>query len=607
MSKDSESSEGREQELEKRIQMLEKHLEQLSSHVNVESNSAHTCPDSDTAHVKLQKKPLLVDPADDMPELSEEVLGWAARNSVLPRLATICFLMVVALILRTITDSGLVGKLPGSVIGMLYAAGLMSFAWFKYQRESPLAPIFAACGIILMSSIILETHVHFQALPLVPAYFTLMATGLGMAIMSHRFNVLTPISVGVLGMCFAGAAIDYPHPFFPYLSLVLFTANVLGFFATRLKRCSWLRWSVLVVTLIMFQLWGIRLSILLSKNELPTPELAAKWYLPVIAVFFVTFMLLSFLGILNSGKQKISRFDFSLPTINVIWAFMLTKQVVEAWQMNVTILGIIGLIAASVLLGITFWCAHRNIEGSPGTNTFVFAAAVLIALSLPAATTSFLLSLPVISIIAITMAIVSRVWENGGIRGTTYVMNLYASAALVLSLRGEAPAVNEAINILPAGVIAFTSIYHYEWCRKHQVPSSSVLFDFFDRNDVSAVLLLFGGLASGFVLLKIALFQALPFIELSLQRDSFRCGQSVIINGSAICLIAVAYFRQNKELRNVAILVTIIGAIKVFLYDLLGTHGVPLVLSVFSFGVAAAVESLALGKWQKTAIIDKGH
>ena len=42
-----------------------------------------------------------------MPELSEEVLGWASRNAVLPRLATVCFLMVIALILRTITDSGL--------------------------------------------------------------------------------------------------------------------------------------------------------------------------------------------------------------------------------------------------------------------------------------------------------------------------------------------------------------------------------------------------------------------------------------------------------------------------------------------------------------------
>jgi hypothetical protein len=60
-----------------------------------------------------------------------------------------------------------------------------------------------------------------------------------------------------------------------------------------------------------------------------------------------------------------------------------------------------------------------------------------------------------------------------------------------------------------------------------------------------------------------------------------------------------AYFRHNKEVRNVAILITLVGAVKVFLYDLLGAHGIPLVASVFTFGLAAAIESVALGRWQK--------
>jgi uncharacterized membrane protein len=174
--------------------------------------------------------------------------------------------------------------------------------------------------------------------------------------------------------------------------------------------------------------------------------------------------------------------------------------------------------------------------------------------------------------------------------------------ALVLTLRGESPGANEAIYMLPATLIAFISIYHYQWCRWYPVPSSSALFDFFDRKDRSAALLLFGGLASGFIALRIALFQSLPFISAAMQRDSFRCGQSVLINSAAIIIIAFAYFRQDKELRNIAVLVTVIGAIKVFLYDLLGTHGLPLVFSMFSFGVAAALESIALGKWQKPPV-----
>ena len=72
-------------------------------------------------------------------------------------------------------------------------------------------------------------------------------------------------------------------------------------------------------------------------------------------------------------------------------------------------------------------------------------------------------------------------------------------------------------------------------------------------------------------------------------------------NASAAGIMIFAYFRRNKEVRNVAIMVTLIGAVKVFIYDLLGAHGVPLVASVFTFGLAAAIESVALGRWQKNA------
>lgn len=596
MSTADEALEKREKELENRIQMLERQLDRLASHIG-EEDAAAPPPASPAAKPVAPKAREL--PDEEMPELSEEVLSWASRNAVLPRLATVCFLMVIALVLRTITDSGLVNKLIGSGLGMGYALALMILGWYKYARESPLAPVFAACGVVLMSTIVVETRMHFKLLPLVPAYLTLMATGFGMAIMSRRFNAFVPLSVGVLGMCFAGAAIDYPHPFFPYLSLVLLTANVLGYFAAQLKRCSWLRWSVLAVTMIMLQLWGIRLGIVMGKGEPFPPELAAAWYLPVLAVFFLTFIFLSLLGIVNAGSRKISRFDFSLPTLSVIWAFTLARHVAEAWQLHVNLLGIIGLIGAAGLLCMAFWCASRGVEGAPGTNTYVFAGGTLLALALPAATGAFVISLPVISLVAITMAIVARVWENGGVRGTTYLMNIYACAALVLALRGEGPVAMDPLNTLPAGLLAVISIYHYQWCRRWPVPVNSALFDTFDRNDRSAVLLLLGGLASGFIMIRVGIFHALQFVPESMQRDAFRCGQSVLINAAAIALILFAYLRRDKEIRNVAVLVTVVGAIKVFLYDLLGTHGLPLIFSVLSFGMAAAVESLALSRWQK--------
>lgn len=538
-------------------------------------------------------------PLGEPSDVSEEVLNWVGRASLLPRISTLCFLLVVALILRTITDGGFVDKLLGSTLGMGYAASLMAVGAYQFSRQSPLAPVFAACGALLMPAVVVETHAHFQSLHLVPAYLTLIATGVGMAYISYRFNAFTPISFGVLGMCLAGAAIDYPRPFFPYPSLVLLSANVIGYTAARLKRCSWLRWMVLLVTVVMLQMWGVKLGLALRRGEAVPPDLALNWYLPVLASFFVVFFLLSLLGIARRGPAKVSRFDGALPTLNVVVVFTLALYIVTAWRGDGHLLGVIGVAGAVGHFGAALWFARPGTAGSHGTNSFAFAGAVLLALALPQAAGSFLQTLPVISLVATVMAIMSRVWENGGLREITYLLTIYCCVALAAYLHGEGPGATDALAMLPAGLVAFIAISHYQWCRRWPLPPGPSILSRFDRNDRSAVLLLLGGLASGFYMLRVGIYQAVLLLPGEMQRDAFRCSQSVLINGAATAIILFAYLRRNNEIRNVAVLVTLIGGVKVFLYDLLGTHGLPLVFSVFSFGLAAAVESVALGKWLK--------
>ena len=376
-------------------------------------------------------------PVGELTEVSEEVLNWAGRTSLLPRLATLCFLLVMALVLRTITDSGLINKLIGSGIGMGYAAILMGFGWYKYAGQSPLAPVFAACGAILMSTIVVETHTHFQSLPLVPAYLTLMATGIGMALISRRFNAFTPISVGILGMCLAGAAIDYPHPFFPYLSLLLLTANVLGYFAAQLKRCSWLRWLVLLVTMVMLQLWGVQIVSALRKGEAMPSELAVAWFLPVMALFATTYLVLALLGIIRSGTETISRFDLSLPALNALWAFSISLYVMSAqggseqthsgWHRSADRRR---PSCRQLLVGPTrqAGCSRRRFLHLCRRDTAGPGAA--------GGNRRFVLSLPIISLVAIFMAVMSRVWNSGTVRATTYLFNIYSCMALVFVLQG---------------------------------------------------------------------------------------------------------------------------------------------------------------------------
>jgi hypothetical protein len=537
--------------------------------------------------------------ATETPEdVSEEILNWAGKAHLLTRLSTLCFLLVVALILRTVTDNNLINTLAGSILGMGYAAALMLVGAYRYQKKSPLAPILAASGAVLMCVIVVETHTRFASLPLVPAYLTLIATGVGMAWVSYRYQRFLPISLGTLGMCLAGAAIDYPHPFFPYLALVLFAANILGYFAAQLKSCSWLRWIILLVTMAMLQLWAVRLGMILLAHQQPPPELASDWFLPALALFALLYFALAFIGIVRGG-EKISRFNFALPTLNALWAFSAACYLVHASGGSKQLVGVLGVALAAGHLGVTFWLAGRKPGGAPGTTSFAFAGAALAAAALPFALKSFTFSLPALSVVAFFMAIMSRKWQNGGIRAAAYLVQFYATLALAAALQMDRVAASDLVNSLPAGLLALITLYQYQWCREWAPPSPSV-FSRFDPGDRSAVALLLCSLACGFFMVRIVILQTLtlyaPPAEVA---NAFGCSQSILINASAAGIMLFAYFRRNKEVRNVAILVTVIGAVKVFLYDLLGAHGVPLVASVFTFGLAAAIESVALGRWQK--------
>ncbi|GFO55534.1 hypothetical protein GMSM_25410 [Geomonas sp. Red276] len=582
---------GRVDQVNEELKALKARLAQL------ESSMAGTGPPAaaEPAPEPEAKNILLEEPE----EISEEILNWAERTHLLTRLSTLCFLLVVALILRTLTDNNLINTLLGSGIGMTYAALLMIWGGYGYEKKSALAPVFACCGAALMSTIVVETHARFASLPLIPAYLTLICTGGGMTFVSYRHRAFLPISVGTLGMCLAGAAIDYPHPFFPYLAMILFAANILGYFAARLKSCSWLRWIVLAVTIAMLQLWAVRLGIAVGGHETPAPELAPAWFLPTLSVFCLLFLSLAWAGILRSSGERISRFDFALPTVNVVWGFLAAYYVVKASGGSLMLLGTIGLLIAGGHLWVTFWLTERKVEGAPGTNSFAFAGAALAAVALPALLGKFLIALPALAVVSVFMSFLSREWKNGGIRVTSYVVQIYASMALAVVMLMNPRSASDVVATIPAGLLTLITLYQYQWCRRYPPPSPSV-FSRYDRLDRSAVLLLLAALLNGFFMVKVAVWQvmslSMPAKEVM---NALRCATSVAINGSAAAIMALAYFRSNKEWRNVAILVTLIGGVKVFVHDLLGAHGVPLVASVFSFGLAAAIESLALGKWKK--------
>jgi hypothetical protein len=263
------------------------------------------------------------------------------------------------------------------------------------------------------------------------------------------------------------------------------------------------------------------------------------------------------------------------------------------------LLGMVGVIAGLAHLGLGWWLVKDRASGAVGVNAFVFAGTLLLAMALPVATGSLLASLPFLAAASWGLAIIADKWKNDAVRLTSYLLQIYSALALAFLLLTSAPDAHVVGGTLSAAILACLGLIHYKWCRAHLPPANSAFFVKLDKNDLSAAVLLLVSLLSAFFMLRIVTYQSLGLLLPAAALDTaFRSAQSVIINVSAAILMLFALAHQKKEVRNIAILVTVIGAIKVFLYDLIGgMHGLPLVISIFSFGISTALESFGLTRW----------
>ena len=570
--------------LERQIQELNKKVHQLSKRVmQLERNFAESVTvKSSQANRQPNKEDVL----------SNEATLLVGSSSLLQHISAICFLLVAALGLRALTDNGLLNLQIGTALGLGYAAALIFAGHLLYNKNKSMAPIFTTTGGLLMFSVLVETYTRFESLPDELVYIMLAITGIVMAVISYINKAALPIIVGTLGMCVAAVSIDYPNPYFPYLGLLLWISNLLGFFATRLKRCSWLRWLLLFMTHFMLQIWGLKLSGLLSRGDV-AKHLAPDWFIPIITLIGATFMLISLFGIIRSGDEKISKFDFSLPVINAGWCYVAGIYALK----NPALFGAPAAAAAIIHFAIAFRLSERQRHNAPGTNTFIASGIILAGLSLPAIFGDMLLPLPILAILAFITCYYSKKWASGGMRITSYLLQTYISLILAIELIGTGTQ-QPITDITIATLCSLITLYHYQYCRKHKPPEHSRAFKRFDKYDQGALLPLFAGLTNGFFMAKTITHHFLYIYYQGNPMTASMGTQSIIINCCAILLIFLATSLHNKELRNTAILVMIIGGSKVFVIDMFRISGTWLVAGIFAFGIAAALQSLVLARWK---------
>jgi hypothetical protein len=353
---------------------------------------------------------------------------------------------------------------------------------------------------------------------------------------------------------------------------------------------------VLLVTLAMFLLWGMRLSAVVANRITAAPTLAPGWFLPVLGTVSAAFLAIALLGIVRSRDVKVSAFDSCLPTISVVGSYLAARVVVSEADGSALALNLVAILFALVHFGAAFWLAMRKIDGVPGTNSFVVAGAALLGLALPAVLGS-VPAAPVLGAAALGVAVLSDRWGNGAVRGTSYLLQVYAVVSLAHYFLAYGLPASFLAGTFPCAALAAAALVHYRWCRRHVPPARSPFFESYDKQDLSGAVTLIAALASSFFFLRvIAWWAILPAGPGG--PEVFQCTQSIIINLAALGLGLYAFRARNREIRNVAILVIAVGAVKTA-SDLLGTKGVPLVLSVLSFGLAAATQSITLSRWHK--------
>ncbi len=568
--------------LEERVSRLEAQVAELSA---------------DLASLRGEPSPVHpphVSPPDKKPlasgeEASDEMLSWIDRAYILPRIATTSFVLVVALALRTLTDGGAIELQLGTLLGMVYAFVLIAYSWFSYSQRGAQAPVFALWGTIVMCSVVVETHRVFQSLPTLVAYFLLAGTGWMTVLMSRRFRVALPVFAGTLGMSFGAFAINYPSPVFPLLTVIMVLANGFAAYATGLLRAA--------VTLFMVQIWDLKLGIYLSKVSAAELDFSIQGFLPAIATLGVAFAGIALLGVLGKVQEKVSRFDVALPVINVLWLvgaaqYALSRGLAEPW-----VFGVPAVLAGGSHLWLAWWLASRGGEEAHGTTSFALAGGLLIAFTLPLALGNHLFASTATSALALGLVMAAQRIGNGSVRLVSYLLQFYASVALVILLHATEQTEPSLLGAAASALLAMIGAYHYVWSRQNPPPSGGKWTDRFNQHDRWAALLLLATLLSGFFTLRMGLYQLLSALHMATPK-AFSSGQSLLISSAAVALLLISLRQRSKELRNVGVLVTTVAAAKVVL-DVVSLKGVTLLVSIFAFGVAAAVASLVLSRWGK--------
>ncbi|MBL8731260.1 MAG: hypothetical protein JNN13_02695 [Planctomycetes bacterium] len=517
--------------------------------------------------------------------------GLATHSGALRRVATITFVLVIALVLRTLTDGGVIDTTFGVWLGVGYSLLLMAVGWQRFVHERSGRRVFTICGAVLLCSLVVETQRRFD-LPMAAAHSLVAIALLASAGLGHRYRSPTTAEVGTLVAAASSIALGFPRPHFSITAIVLLFAMVAATPPTS-RRAAWLPTIVFCQLLFFWLLWTFNLHAAIAHGKEVPAELMQWAFLPALAVTFLVLAAISM-----AMRPRSSAFAAVLPTATVVLSLAAVDGMMTSEGAS-RMVGAITLGTAIALACIARRDAARGPTAGGAPLRFAVAAFVAMVPGLWLTTSQIWVVLPAVAINAFVVALWSHSLGSGGLR---LLATLTQHAVLLVAIAAgcfTTPPESELLAIVLGGLLATLTILHGRWARRVPPPAGS-LYARLSPTDLVGGAMFWSASAAIFCTLRVAMFPVLA--SMTTPTDGpFQAAQSVLVNVMAMVLLVTAKVRRNQELLRRAVILAAVGGAKVFAADFLTLQGVPLVLAVFSFGVAAAIGSFVLGRWNKDA------
>jgi hypothetical protein len=583
------------QKIDDVLSSLRQRIEDLSEQVRLLSATV----DELGARVRGMSRQTVATPASIPESLSEPLSNTFGiqrfhASTFLSTTATVCFLLVIALVLRMASDNGVINYQFGAFLGLVYAFALFVVAHIRYSRARRAIPVYSTCAALMVFAIIIENHAQFSKTFEPLPYVILAAGSLVMILLGVLHSIPTLIGLGTLGVSLIAVAAGFPNPNFPFAALLILLANIAVCVRVRLAKCGWMSWGMLAATLVFWFTWTVRLAAVLHRGEVPAPALASHWFFPLLAGFVAWYLFLSVRNALRPDSA-FHGFETALPILTVAWSYMIARSVAGSGFIPSLTLGAVGLVVAACLVGFAFVVASHRASLTRETMSFIVAGLLLCSFSLLSVVSQMFAAVLVWCIIGFSLAVLSFQWQSGTLRGISYLVQVYACgvalfAASLLSL--------EPFSILRVGValtMAGLCFGHYIWVRQRTPADRGHKSSGIDLNDRAAIVPLLIAVIGAFATARMLWYALSSEFE---SEGAFQSGQSVMINSAAILLSEVGLVKKNGEFLVVAAIVAVIGAVKVFAFDFFHIQDLPLVISVFSFGLMAALGAVIWKRWQ---------